>query len=48
MPDLGKQIRETAVVNKDGEVFFYNDIYKRDQNIATALDEPFRIELPDS
>jgi len=38
----------TAVVNKDGEVFFYNDIYKRDQNIATALDEPFRIELPDS
>ena len=38
----------TAVVNQDGEVFFYNDIYQRDQNIATALDEPFRIELPDS
>ncbi len=38
----------TAVVNKDGEVFFYNDVYQRDQNISAMLDEPFRIELPDS
>ena len=38
----------TAVVNQDGEVNFYNDIYQRDQNVAEALDEPFRIELPDS
>jgi len=38
----------TAVVNQDGKVFFYNDVYQRDQNISTALDEPFKIELPDS
>jgi murein L,D-transpeptidase YcbB/YkuD len=38
----------TAVVSKDDEVFFYNDVYQRDQNVADALDEPFRIELPDS
>ena len=38
----------TAVVSKDDEVFFYNDVYQRDQKISTALDEPFRIELPDS
>ena len=38
----------TAVVNQDGEVFFYNDIYQRDPKIAAALDEPFRIELPGS
>ena len=38
----------TAVVNQDGEVFFYNDVYQRDQKISVALDEPFRIELPDS
>jgi len=38
----------TAMVNRDGEVFFYNDVYQRDQNISTVLDEPFRIELPDS
>ena len=38
----------TAIVNQDGEVVFYNDVYERDQNIADALNEPFRIELPDS
>ncbi len=38
----------TAIVSKDDEVFFYNDVYQRDQNVADALDAPFRIELPDS
>ena len=38
----------TAVVTQDGDVFFYNDVYDRDQKIANALDEPFRIEMPDS
>lgn len=38
----------TAIVREDGEVFFYNDVYERDQKIADALAEPFRIELPDS
>ncbi len=37
----------TAIVREDGEVFFYNDVYDRDQNIADALNEPFRIELPE-
>lgn len=38
----------TAIVREDGVVLFYNDVYERDQKIADALDEPFRIELPDS
>lgn len=38
----------TAIVSQDGEVIFYNDVYQRDQKIAAALDEPFRIELPDN
>ena len=38
----------TAIVSKDGEVIFYNDVYERDQNIADALDEPFGFDLPDS
>jgi murein L,D-transpeptidase YcbB/YkuD len=38
----------TAVVSQNGEVLFYNDVYQRDQKIAAALDEPFRIELPDN
>lgn len=38
----------TAIVREDGEVFFYNDVYERDQTIADALAEPFRIELPGS
>ena len=38
----------TAIVSKDGEVFFYNDVYQRDQNVADALDASFSIELPDS
>ena len=37
----------TAIVSQDGEVIFYNDVYERDQNIADALNEPFRIELPE-
>jgi murein L,D-transpeptidase YcbB/YkuD len=38
----------TAIVSKEGEVTFYNDVYDRDQRIADALDEPFRFEIPDS
>ena len=37
----------TAIVRGDGEVFFYNDVYERDQKIADALNESFRIELPE-
>ena len=36
----------TTVVNQEGEVYFYNDVYERDQNVAAALDEPFSIDLP--
>ena len=34
----------TAVVSTNGVVTFYNDVYDRDQAIAEALDEPFRLE----
>jgi murein L,D-transpeptidase YcbB/YkuD len=37
----------TAEVDPDGLVHFYNDVYDRDQRIATALDAPFTIELPE-
>jgi murein L,D-transpeptidase YcbB/YkuD len=37
----------TAIVREDGEVFFYNDVYERDQKIRDALNEDFRIELPE-
>ncbi len=37
----------TAEVDPDGLVHFYNDVYERDQRIATALDAPFTIELPE-
>jgi len=38
----------TAIVNKAGEVYFYNDVYERDPSIAAALDEPFALDLPGS
>ena len=37
----------TAIVREDGQVFFYDDVYERDQKIADALNESFRIELPE-
>jgi murein L,D-transpeptidase YcbB/YkuD len=36
----------TAIVNESGEVYFYNDVYQRDQKISDALDEPFTFDLP--
>ena len=36
----------TTVVDREGEVYFYNDVYERDRNVAAALDEPFSIDLP--
>ena len=36
----------TAMVNPDGVVYFYNDVYARDPRIVEALNEPFRIDLP--
>ncbi len=38
----------TALVSADGTVIFYNDVYDRDQAIAEALDEPFRLEATGS
>ena len=38
----------TAVANRDGEVFFYNDVYDRDRAVAAALDEPFSFDMPGS
>jgi len=36
----------TAMVAQDDTVTFFNDVYERDQAIADALDEPFRVDLP--
>jgi murein L,D-transpeptidase YcbB/YkuD len=36
----------TASVERDGRVYFFNDVYDRDAAVARALDEPFRIDLP--
>ncbi len=38
----------TAEVGPDGEVHFYDDVYERDQAILTALEAPYRVELPDA
>jgi murein L,D-transpeptidase YcbB/YkuD len=36
----------TASVDTDGVVYFYNDVYDRDEAVSRSLDEPFRIDLP--
>jgi len=38
----------TAMVSQAGDVYFYNDVYERDQKIVEALGEPFKIEIPDA
>ena len=35
----------TTMVTPDGLVFFYNDVYSRDDRVARALDEPFRFDI---
>jgi len=36
----------TAMVDPDGVAYFYNDVYERDERIAEALGEPFRLDMP--
>ncbi len=36
----------TALVQVDGTVNFFNDVYDRDQAVADALDAPFKVDLP--
>ena len=36
----------TAMVKPDGTVHFFDDVYSRDERIAEALSEPFRLDLP--
>jgi murein L,D-transpeptidase YcbB/YkuD len=36
----------TAMVKPDGTVYFFNDVYERDERIAKALGEPFRLDMP--
>ena len=36
----------TAMVNPQGTVYFYDDVYSRDAQIVEALNEPFKIDLP--
>jgi len=35
----------TTMVTPDGVVYFFNDVYSRDEPIAKALDEPFQFDL---
>ena len=37
----------TAAVGQDEIVYFFNDVYDRDQAIARALGSPFRLDPPD-
>jgi murein L,D-transpeptidase YcbB/YkuD len=37
----------TAMSTPEGVVHFFNDVYSRDKQIAEALDEPFRLDLPE-
>lgn len=36
----------TAEVGDDGQIRFYDDVYERDQKLLTALDSPYRIQMP--
>ena len=36
----------TAMVDPEGLIYFYNDVYSRDQRIVDALNQPFRLDLP--
>jgi murein L,D-transpeptidase YcbB/YkuD len=36
----------TAMVEPDGTVYFFNDVYERDERIAEALGESFRLDMP--
>ncbi len=38
----------TAEIGEDGQIHFYNDVYERDQKILTALDSPYRVNMPES
>ncbi len=38
----------TAQIGEDGQIHFYNDVYERDQKILTALDSPYRVNIPES
>ena len=36
----------TAMADPGGTVYFFNDVYERDERIAEALGEPFRLDMP--
>jgi murein L,D-transpeptidase YcbB/YkuD len=36
----------TAMVDPNGVVYFYDDVYERDARIAEALNQPFRLDMP--
>jgi murein L,D-transpeptidase YcbB/YkuD len=36
----------TAMVEPDGTVYFFDDVYERDERIAEALSEPFQLDMP--
>lgn len=36
----------TTMVTPDGTVYFFNDVYSRDERITEALNEPFQFDVP--
>jgi murein L,D-transpeptidase YcbB/YkuD len=38
----------TAEIGSDGDIRFYTDVYERDERVARALAEPFKVELPET
>ena len=37
----------TATIGEDGQIHFFDDVYERDQKILTALDSPYRVNIPE-
>ncbi|MDX2506363.1 MAG: L,D-transpeptidase family protein [Gammaproteobacteria bacterium] len=37
----------TTRMDANGQVIFYNDLYKRDENVIQGLEQPFRLVAPD-
>jgi len=37
----------TAEIGAGGQIHFYDDVYQRDQKILTALDSPYRVNIPE-
>jgi hypothetical protein len=46
--DFRKKCLVSTTAGEDGQIHFYNDVHERDQKILTALDSPYRVNIPES